>query len=129
MLNPKKTVLIVDDSLSIRKQVMLILEKIDIAVREAGSRFGMMNAIQEYGKNVDLIIMDLTLKQEHGFDLIAELKATPEYKNIPIVVLTEHADTEHVLSAKKLGVNGYIKKPIQGNELTRQVQILLFKEQ
>ncbi|MDF2615023.1 MAG: response regulator receiver protein [Clostridia bacterium] len=127
MDNRQKVVLIVDDSPSIIRQVTLILQKSDIAVRQAGSEFGMLNAIEQYGRRVDLIIMDLTLKTEHGFDLIATLKDSLRFRSIPILVLTEHADVKNVLTAKQLGVNGYIKKPIDVNELLTQVKTLLFK--
>lgn len=127
MAQQQKVVLIVDDSPSIIKEVTLILQKSNIAVRQAGSEFGMMNVIEEYGKCVDLIIMDLTLKSEHGFDLIAGLKESEKYRSIPILVLTEHADADHVLEAKKLGVNGYIRKPIDVKELLLQVQMNLMR--
>lgn len=125
MTNRQKTVLIVDDSPSIRRQVALILRKYGVDVREAGSEFGMLNVIEQYGKRADLIIMDLTLKTEHGFDLIETLKEYPKYKDIPILVLTEHADVDNVLFAKKLGVNDYMKKPINVNELIERIQVLL----
>lgn len=123
----QKTILIVDDSPSIRSQIVMIFEKHNIAVREAGSEFGMMNAIEQYGKCVDLIIMDLTLKAEHGFDLITNLKQSVKYCNIPILVLTEHADAMNVLSARQLGVDGYLRKPINVDNLLEKVNSLFLQ--
>ncbi|KAB3527131.1 response regulator [Alkaliphilus serpentinus] len=125
MVSNEKIVLIVDDSPAIRRQVSLILNKAKIVVREAGSEFGMLNAIEEYGKLAEVIIMDLTLKNESGFDLITKLKEYPQYSNIPILVLTEHAEVDKVLMARNLGVKGYLKKPIDVDELLERVKALL----
>jgi len=127
MINNGRVVLIIDDSPSIRRQVCMVLNKTGIEVREAGSEFGMFNAVEQYGKMAEVIIMDLTLKNEHGFNLIAKLKASPKFMNIPILILTEHADAQNVLSAKKLGVQGYLRKPIDAGELNERVSALLKK--
>jgi len=60
----------------------------------------MLNSMEEYGKCVDLVIMDLTLKYENGFDLIKKLRSSEKYGEIPVLVLTEHADANSVLTAK-----------------------------
>lgn len=124
-MEDKKVVLIVDDSPSIRREVKVILEKSDYYIRASGSEFGMMNSIIEYGKMVDLILMDLTLNEEFGLDLIENLKAFPKYANIPVIVLTEHADRDNVEKAKILGVKGYLRKPINAELLLNKVNEVL----
>lgn len=123
-----KKVLIVEDSITVRYEVKLLLEKINVTLIEAANGIGMFNVIEEYGKLVDLVIMDLTLKTENGFDLIKKLKASERYKDIPVLVLTEHADKDNVLTAKKLGVQGYTKKPISKDELINRVTKILNHE-
>lgn len=81
--------------------------------------------IEEYGKITDLIIMDLTLQYENGFDIVKELKEADKYKDIPILVLTEHADKVNVLKARELGVSGYLRKPIKSQEFTGKVKSIL----
>jgi CheY-like chemotaxis protein len=120
MLSGKK-VMIVEDSQTVRLEVRLLLGKLGVNVVEAANEIGMMNTMDEYGKCVDLIIMDLTLKNENGFDLIKKVKSSDKYKEIPILVLTEHADKQNVLTAKELGVSGYLRKPIQKDELIDRV--------
>ncbi|MDP4095142.1 MAG: response regulator [Bacillota bacterium] len=120
-----KKVMIVDDSNTVRYEVRLLLKKIGITLVEVANSLGMNNAIDEYGKTVDLIIMDLTLKEENGFDLIKSIKASPNYGDIPILILTEHANKENVLIAKELGVSGYIRKPINKDELIDRVSKIL----
>ena len=117
-----KRVMIVEDSHTVRYEVKLLFEKIGIELVEVANGFGMLNVIEEYGKRVDLVIMDLILKRESGFDLIKRLRDSEKYGNIPVLVLTEHADRENVLKAKELGVNGYIRKPIQKVEFLDRVR-------
>lgn len=120
-----KKVMIVEDSHTVRYEVKLILEKIGISLVEVANGLGMFNVIEEYGKHVDLVIMDLTLKRENGFDLIRRLKMSEKYQNIPVLVLTEHADKANVIQAKELGVSGYLRKPIKKDELVERVTKLL----
>ncbi|TYQ16678.1 UNVERIFIED_CONTAM: two-component system chemotaxis response regulator CheY/two-component system response regulator YesN [Acetivibrio alkalicellulosi] len=123
-----KVALIVDDSPSIRKEVKVILEKLGMTVRQAGSEFGMFNSIEEYGKKADLIIMDLNLNKENGFDLITKLKNTSRYNDISILVLTQYADLKNVKYAIGLGVDAYLKKPIDPKELSNKVLNIFEKD-
>ncbi len=107
-----RTILVVDDAVSIRKQVRVILEKAGCQVREAGSEIGMLNAMEEYGKRVELVLMDLNLNLANGFDLIAKLREYKEYRDIPVVILSQYADREKVSIARMAGVKGYLVKPV-----------------
>ena len=121
----KKSILIVDDSASIRKEVKMILEKEGYSVREAGSEFGMFNSIAQYGELVDVILMDLTLNAECGLDLIAKIKGASRYKDIPVVMLTQHSNKESVEMAMLVGVQGYIVKPIEPRILIEKIKRVL----
>ncbi len=121
----EKKVMIVEDSYTVRYEVKLILEKIGINVVEVANGLGMHNLMEEYGKCVDLVIMDLNLKHESGFELIQALKASERYKKIPVLILTEHANKDNVIKAKQLGVFGYLRKPIQKDELLTRVESIL----
>ena len=123
-MSTQKKVLIVEDSNTVRYEVRLILQKIGVEVIEVANGLGMFNVIEEYGKPVDLVIMDLTLKSENGLDLIKRLK-DGNYKHIPVIVLTEHADKDSVIRAKELAVSGYLRKPIDRAELVGRVSGIL----
>lgn len=120
-----KTVLVVEDSPSIRYEIRKLLHNVGIVTREAGGEFGLFNSIEEYGILVDLILMDITLKNENGFDLISKLKEIDRYAQIPVLILSQHADKDHVLTAKKLGVSAFLRKPIVPSELIEKVQQFL----
>ncbi|MDQ2084921.1 response regulator [Herbivorax sp. ANBcel31] len=123
-----KVAVVVDDSASIRREVKAILEKQGMTVRIAGSEFGMFNSIEEYGKKADLIIMDLNLNNEHGFDLISKLKNTSRYNDINVLVLTQYADLDNVKQAKNLGVEAYLRKPIDAKELSTKIKSIFEKQ-
>lgn len=127
--NGKKVLLIVDDSISIRSQVRTVLVKENYIVREAGNEIGMFNTIEEYGLVADLVLMDLSLNSTFGLDLVSKLWSNDKYKNIPVIILTGHADRENVELAKMLNVQGYILKPINWDLLKKRINSILSSEQ
>jgi CheY-like chemotaxis protein len=124
-MSDEKRVLIVEDSLTIRYEIKLILEQIGVKLVEAANEIGLFMKIEEYGKVVDLIIMDLTLEYENGFDLIKKIRNADRYKDIPIIIITEHADKGNVLKAMQYNIAGYLRKPISKNELIKKIESLL----
>ena len=117
----KKIILVVDDSSAIRKQVRAILEKAGCTVREAGSEIGMLNAMEEYGQCVQLVLMDLDLNTSSGFDLIGRLHTVEQYSRIPVIILSQYSDREKVSTARLAGVKGYLVKPIDPAVLTERL--------
>lgn len=116
-----KRILIVEDSISFRQIIKTMLKDTGVIISEAGSEFGMYNLIDVYGKLVDIIIMDLSLKYENGLNLIKKLRKTDRYKNIPVIIITQHTSKRYVFEAKKLGVKHYIKKPINKSILIDRI--------
>lgn len=108
-----KRILIVEDSPTVVEHMKMLLKNSNVKVLNAGSEFGMMQSIESYGKVVDLILMDLTLKTENGMDLIRNLRSNDRYKDLPIIIITEHVSKSLILEARELQVKGYLKKPIQ----------------
>jgi len=109
----QKRILIVEDSPTVVEHMKMLLRNSNVKVLNAGSEFGMMQSIESYGKIVDLILMDLTLKAENGMDLIKNLRTNERYNDLPIIIITEHANKDLILEARKLKVCGYLKKPIE----------------
>lgn len=99
MLKNKK-ILIVDDSISFRQIIKTMLNDTGAVICEAGSEFGMYNLIDEYGTLVDIIIMDLSLKYENGLNLIKKLREIHRYKDIPVIIITQHTSKHYVLKQR-----------------------------
>lgn len=127
MLFNNKVALIVDDSFTIRHQVKLLLKKNNITVLEASDEKSMVNYLYMNNKPVDLIIMDLGLKETTGFELMKLIRSKNDHKHTPIIVLTGDAKKQTVLSVIKYKVSYYVIKPIQPLDLLNKVQVALQK--
>ncbi len=112
-MDGQKRIVIVEDSPTVVAHMKMMLKNSNVKVLNVGSEFGLMQSIESYGKLVDLILMDLTLKTENGMDLIRNLRSNEKYRELPIIIITEHASKELILEAKELKVRSYLKKPIQ----------------
>lgn len=60
----------------------------------------------------DLILLDLNMPRKDGFEALAEIKADPELRAIPVIVFTSSSTPEDVTRAYQLGASGYIRKPM-----------------
>ncbi|PKM50140.1 MAG: hypothetical protein CVV02_12825 [Firmicutes bacterium HGW-Firmicutes-7] len=121
MLFKNSVILIVDDSYTIRHQVKLLLKKYDLTVVEACDKFTMLNYLSVNNKPVDLIIMDLGLKNETGYDLMKCIREHKSHKNTPIIVLTGNAKKNAVIATIPYSITYYAIKPIDPYDLSLKV--------
>lgn len=70
----------------------------------------------------DLILLDLNLPKKDGREVLAEIKADPELRRIPVVVLTSSRDEEDVLRSYDVNANCYVTKPVDLDQFVRVVQ-------
>lgn len=73
-------------------------------------------------KRPDLILLDLNLPRKDGRQVLAEIKASPDLKRIPVVILTTSRAEEDVLKSYNLHANCYITKPIDLSQFVKVVQ-------
>ena len=103
-------VLVVDDSLSVRKFVALMLERAGLDVRTAADGVEALSLLDE--SPVDVVVTDLEMPRVNGFELIGDMRRRPETRDIPVVVLTTRAGEKHLALARRLGVEHYVTKPV-----------------
>jgi chemosensory pili system protein ChpA (sensor histidine kinase/response regulator) len=115
--------ILIDDSISIRKVVGMFLSKAGYQVDVAVDGVEAIEKILE--KPYDLIITDLEMPRMHGYELIAEVRGGSRTKSIPIIVLTSRAGDKHASKAHELGANDYIIKPVDEESLLQSVRTLL----
>ena len=72
----------------------------------------------------DIILLDLNLPKKDGREVLAELKADPELKRIPVVILTTSKAEQDILRAYDLHANCYINKPVDLEEFLRVVKVI-----
>ncbi len=71
-----------------------------------------------------LILLDLNMPRKNGWEVLEEIKADPELKKIPIVILTTSEAEEDVINSYNKGVNSYITKPVSFEQLVKVAQAL-----
>jgi two-component system chemotaxis response regulator CheY len=115
-----KSVLIVDDSTSMRQMVSFTMKEAGFDVIEGGNGQEALNHVE--GKSVNLVITDLNMPVMDGMTLIRALRAKPEFKFTPILMLTTESQQEKKLEGKAAGATGWIVKPFNPDQLLQVVQ-------
>lgn len=116
-------IMIVDDNLINLKLVKVLLEYSGYRVRTAVDADGVVQTLKEF--RPDLILMDIQLPGMDGLTLTRQLKANPKTAAIPVVALTAYAmkgDDEKALAS---GCSGYITKPVDTRNFTKQLEQFL----
>lgn len=104
-----KTVLTVDDSMSIRETVRMTLESAGYRVLTADDGSKGLAAAQQ--QRADLVITDLNMPVMDGITLITHLRALPNYRFTPILMLTTESQDEKKIAGRRAGATGWIVKP------------------
>lgn len=118
-----KTVLVVDDEPTIREYLRQELEPEGYNVQEAENGLEAISKAKELMP--DLVILDVMMPLMNGFDAAAVLKNDPKTMNIPIVILSIIEDLER---GYRIGINRYLKKPIEADVLLNEVASLVSRE-
>lgn len=119
----EKTILIVDDSPSMRAILSDMLENEGYKVVEAADGHEAFKLV-EYLK-FDLIITDLSMPVMDGIQFVREAKKLPLCKFVPIVVLTSEDDAKRLEEAKKVGASTWLSKPFKENQLRAMLKLVL----
>ncbi len=115
----KKTVLVVDDSESIREVVKLTLEDEGFNVITGNDGVHALDVME--GESVDLIITDLHMPNLDGIGFIKRIREQKSLLGIPILFLTTESQLEKKMEAKDAGATGWIVKPFMPKKLLNAV--------
>ncbi len=111
-----RRVLIVDDSLSVRKYVSAFLEAKRFKVYSASNGVEALNILDE--TPVDMVITDLEMPVMHGYELINRIKGSERLKDIPVIVLTSRSAEKHREKAIDSGAEDFLVKPFDEKSLS-----------
>ena len=114
------TILVVDDSLSNRKALSLIIEQTDYKVVTAVDGLDALNLMNE--QPISLVFTDLEMPRMNGLDLTQSIRAWKANKDIPIVMITSRTTSKHRQLAEKAGVNDYLTKPVVTETLLESIE-------
>ncbi|MCX6549295.1 MAG: response regulator [Holophagaceae bacterium] len=110
-----RCILTVDDSSTMRQMITFTLKGGDFDVLEAGDGVEALEVAQ--GKKLALIITDVNMPRMDGITLVHRLRALPEFKFTPILVLTTESDASMKQKGKEAGATGWIVKPFSPEKL------------
>jgi chemosensory pili system protein ChpA (sensor histidine kinase/response regulator) len=118
-------VMVVDDSLTVRKITSKHLQKrgIDVLVAKDG-----IDAVEQLRDHVpDVMLVDIEMPRMDGYELTTRVRSDENLKHIPIIMITSRAGSKHRQKAFDLGVDMYMSKPYQEDELYKNIDTLLAK--
>jgi two-component system chemotaxis response regulator CheY len=118
-----KTILIVDDSVSLRQVVSIALKGAGYEVIEAGD--GKEGLSKLTGQKIHLIISDVNMPNMDGIAMVTEIKKMAEYKFTPIIMLTTESQDEMKQKGKEAGVKAWMVKPFKPEQMLDAVNKLI----
>ncbi|MDY1033525.1 Hpt domain-containing protein [Stenotrophomonas sp. CFBP8980] len=116
-------VMVVDDSLTMRKVTGRILERHNFEVSVARDGVEALERLEE--RVPDLMLLDIEMPRMDGYELATAMRADPRYREVPIVMITSRSGDKHRQRAFEIGVQRYLGKPYQELDLMRNVYDLL----
>jgi chemosensory pili system protein ChpA (sensor histidine kinase/response regulator) len=108
-------IMIVDDSLSVRKSLSLLVEDAGFETLLAKDGLEAIEVMSQTRPNVMLV--DMEMPRMNGLELTAHVRANEATQNMPIFMITSRTTEKHREQAEAVGVNAYLTKPYQENEL------------
>jgi chemosensory pili system protein ChpA (sensor histidine kinase/response regulator) len=122
----ERVIVVVDDSISVRKFVGRMLEKNGYRVKLAADGLEAAELITQQGCH--LVITDLEMPRMTGYELMAQLRQGSATRRIPVMVVTSRAGAKHRDRALKEGASAFLTKPVQEDQLLAAVEQFMGKE-
>ncbi len=113
-------VLTVDDSASIRHLIRTMLQVVGATILEAGDGQVALEILKREGP-VDLILLDMEMPRMDGMTFLDHIKADPQLKNIPVIVVSSISQKERMIRAIQEGAKQYLLKPFTSEDLLTKI--------
>ncbi len=118
-----KTILIVDDSASLRQVVSIALKGAGYDVLEASHGQDALGKLD--GKKINLIISDVNMPVMDGITFVKEMKKLPAYKFTPVIMLTTEGSDDKKKEGQAAGAKAWVVKPFQPEQMLKAVSMLI----
>ena len=122
----KPLVMVVDDSITMRKVTTRVLERVDYEVLTAKDGLDALEKLQD--SVPDLMLLDIEMPRMDGYELATYMRNDVGLRQVPIIMITSRTGEKHRQRALEIGVERYLGKPYQEDELLRNVQEVLRRE-
>ena len=117
------SVMVVDDSITVRKVTSRLLERHNMQVVTAKDGVDAVTQLQEH--QPDVMLLDIEMPRMDGYELARHMRSTPELSGIPIIMITSRTGDKHRNRALELGVKRYLGKPYQEADLLENIYTVL----
>jgi len=118
--DPKMKILVVDDFSTMRRIVRNLLKELGFTnVDEAEDGAIALQKLQ--GGGFDFVVTDWNMPNMDGLTLLQTVRATPQLKHLPVLMITAEAKRENIIAAAQAGASGYIVKPFTAGTLSEKL--------
>jgi chemosensory pili system protein ChpA (sensor histidine kinase/response regulator) len=115
--------LVVDDSITVRRVTQRLLERNGMRVATAKDGVDALEVLQEL--TPDIILLDIEMPRMDGYEFATQVRNDARFADIPIVMITSRVGEKHRARAIEIGVNDYLGKPYQENQLLDAIEPLV----
>ena len=115
--------MVIDDSITMRKVTARVLERHNINVTVAKDGMEAVALLEE--QVPDLVILDIEMPRMDGFEVVAHIRNQPRLRHLAVIMVTSRSGEKHRERATRLGVDDYLIKPYQEEELMRSIRTVL----
>ncbi len=119
----ERLVLVVDDSVTVRKVTTRLLERQGMSVLTAKDGVEAISVLQE--RLPDVVLLDIEMPRMDGFEVAHQVRRDERLAKLPIVMISSRTGKKHTDRARELGVNRFLGKPFQENELLEVIDELV----
>lgn len=121
------SVLVVDDSVTVRKVTTRLLERNGMEVRTAKDGIDALEVLQDHIP--DVVLLDIEMPRMDGFEVAIQMRHHSVLKDVPIIMITSRTGDKHKERAMSIGVNEYLGKPFQEEILLGAIKGITGKDQ
>lgn len=118
-------ILVVDDEQYILRIFSFLLGKWGFEVITAQNGQEGLNILKN--DKPDLILLDMSMPVMDGFQMLEQLRKDPQLKDIPVIMLTANSDTKNIKEASTYGIEDYLTKPFEPEDLRQRIDSILAK--
>ena len=119
-------ILIVDDSAAIRKILVRVLSQTNLPIKQMHEASDGAEALKIVADNdVSLIRSDINMPNMDGIELLTQLRTTPKWTQLSVIMITTEGSQTKVMEAVQLGAKGYVRKPFTADQIKEKVLMCL----
>jgi len=123
MTEARKTVLVVEDDTDSRLTLCTMLEALGFQHASFASAKEALKGIQ--GKKFDVALLDIMMPEMNGYELLTELRKIPDFKELPVIMVTAKDQDSEILEGYQYGADYYITKPYTTKQLEYGLKIFI----